>query len=72
MAYSVGFGPQDAAFGGYGFYPPSSNGSKPVDVIIQGLPDDVKDRELKNMLRFLPGFQVRGWLENSENAGIRK
>lgn len=27
-------------------------------VFITGFPDDVKERELNNMLRFLPGYQV--------------
>lgn len=29
-------------------------------VFITGFPDDVKERELNNMLRFLPGYEVRG------------
>ena len=54
-----------------GFYPPhpvplitrsSSNGSQAGvrTIILTGFPSDVKDRELNNLLLFLPGYQVCG------------
>ena len=59
----VGYGPQEA-FGAYGYYP-TTDALMNVDAInvtemtISGFPVDVKDRELRNLTRFFPGFQVR-------------
>ena len=60
----VGYGPQEA-FGAYGYYPTTDalmNGDAINDttvITISGFPVDVKDRELRNLTRFFPGFQVR-------------
>lgn len=51
-----------------GGYAPAPFGAHPDEVrtvFITGFPPDVKERELNNMLRFLPGYEVRlAWLEH--------
>lgn len=50
--------PPQAAYGGP---PPGAGGVDEVrTVFISGFPADVKERELNNLLRFLPGYEVRG------------
>lgn len=44
---------------GAGGYPPPFNPDEVRTLFITGFPADVKERELNNMLRFLPGYEVR-------------
>jgi hypothetical protein len=58
----VGYGPQEA-FSAYGYYPTTDalmNGDtiNATVMTISGFPADVKNRELRNLTRFFPGFQV--------------
>ena len=54
------------AFPGYPTYgaPPPAYGAPPASadevrtIFISGFPADVKDRELNNLMRFLPGYEV--------------
>ena len=39
--------------------PPLSNPDEPRTLFVTGFPTDVKERELNNLLRFLPGYEVR-------------
>lgn len=41
----------------YGAPPPNSEEVRTI--FISGFPADVKDRELNNLMRFLPGYEVR-------------
>ncbi len=46
----------------YAGAPPGAYGYNPDElrtVFLTGFPDDVKERELNNLLRFLPGYEVR-------------
>ncbi len=53
----------------YGMPPPSGGGGDEVRTIfISGFPTDVKERELNNLCRFLPGYEVRGMVPT---AGLR-
>lgn len=52
----------------YASYAPAyaANPDEVRTVFITGFPIDVKERELNNLLRFLPGYEVRwkpGWLQ---------
>ena len=38
--------------------PPPSNPDEPRTLFVTGFPTDVKERELNNLLRFLPGYEV--------------
>lgn len=38
--------------------PPGMHGDEPRTVFITGFPPDVKERELNNMLRFVPGYEA--------------
>ena len=40
-------------------------------MFITGFPDDVRERELNNMLRFLPGYEVRGPAARGQRSGAR-
>lgn len=42
----------------YAVYPPNQGFAQSVDVVVEGFPVDVRDREIRNFARFLPGFQV--------------
>ena len=42
----------------YGVAPPS-NPDEPRTLFVTGFPTDVKERELNNLLRFLPGYEVQ-------------
>ena len=58
----VGYGPQEA-FGAYGYYPTvdalvNGDNTNSTVMTISGFPLDVKNRELRNLTRFFPGFQV--------------
>lgn len=56
--------PQSAASGaaGYMYQSPANQGGLAADdirtVFISGLPHDVKERELHNLLRFMPGYEA--------------
>jgi hypothetical protein len=40
---------------------PANNGAEPLrTVLISGFPADMKERELHNLLLFVPGYQVGG------------
>lgn len=39
--------------------PPPHDPNEVRTIFISGFPDDVKERELNNLLRFLPGYEVR-------------
>lgn len=61
-APAAGYGPPQP----YGGYPPSAFGPQPTfgggdevrTIFITGFPSDVKERELNNLLRFLPGYEA--------------
>lgn len=62
--FDVNFAHQEG-YTTYGFFAPMSgspgaNGKPfhPEEVVVTGFPSDVKSRELRNLLRHLPGFQV--------------
>ncbi len=44
--------------GGYAAPPPSAGADEVRTIFITGFPPDVKERELNNLLRFLPGYEV--------------
>lgn len=43
----------------YPVYPPNQGFGQVIDVLVEGFPTNVRDREIRNFARFLPGFQVR-------------
>lgn len=59
--------PGPGSFGGYqqmyappqGHYPPPAGSADDLRTLfISGFPQDVKERELNNLLRFMPGYEV--------------
>lgn len=46
------------AFNAY-YAPAPGNPDDVRTIFVTGFPDDVKERELNNLLRFLPGYEVR-------------
>jgi hypothetical protein len=40
-------------------YAPAYNPDELRTVFVTGFPEDVKDREVRNMCRFMPGYEVR-------------
>ena len=66
------------AFPGYPAYgaPPPAYGAPPASsdevrtIFISGFPADVKDRELNNLMRFLPGYEVRTRYDPAQDLTI--
>jgi hypothetical protein len=57
-APAAGADPYAYSYGGG--YAPASHPDEIRTLFITGFPPDVKERELNNMLRFLPGYEVSG------------
>ena len=60
-AFSAMYAQQAAQFSQYGtiFYPSTMHmGDEPRTLSITGFPLNMRDRELNNLLRFLPGYEV--------------
>mmetsp|Transcript_15355 Transcript_15355/g.42921 ORF Transcript_15355/g.42921 Transcript_15355/m.42921 type:complete len:326 (+) Transcript_15355:234-1211(+) len=64
-AAHAGYPPAGSAYPGYSAHPaqagaaaPSPYGEEIRTVFISGFPADVKERELNNLLRFLPGYEA--------------
>lgn len=56
-AYDLGLAQHIFPYGYYARLAPSDFGVA-TEIKIKGFPPDTKDREIKNLLEFLPGFQM--------------
>ena len=53
----------------YYYQPAPANPDEVRTVFVTGFPQDVKERELNNICRFLPGYEVRGRRDDVAPSG---